>query len=210
VNAAAPFLIRPMTRDDVAEAVGLQMLAFPPPFSEDLHWGSEHLLRHIKLFPEGQFVAVAGGEIVGSCSNSIVSEPGWQAHGNWGQTMGGPFLRKFDRTGTTLYGLDITVHPSRRRIGIGRAFYFARFRLVEDLGLTRYGTGCRIPDYRSFADRNPTVGVHAYAKRVVAGELQDRTLTPLLRYDLKFLGVIENYMEDFESDNAAALLERVR
>ena len=35
----------------------------------------------------------------------------------------------------------------------------------------------------------------------------DRTLSVLLRYGLKFLDVIENYMPDEESGNAAALLE---
>lgn len=199
-----------MTRADVPSAVELQKLAFPPPFSEDLHWEPEHLYRHIKIFPEGQFVAELDDEIVGSCSNAIVSEEGWQAHGSWGSTMGGPFLRKFDKSGSTLYGLDITVHPELRRLGIGRAFYAARFQIVEELGLVRYGTGCRMPDYRLYSARNPTVDVHAYASKVVAGEVIDRTLTPLLRYDLKFLGVIENYMEDLESDNAAALLERAR
>jgi hypothetical protein len=42
---------------------------------------------------------------------------------------------------------------------------------------------------------------------VVTRELTDRTLTPLLSYGLTFLGVIENYMEDVESGDAAALLE---
>lgn len=205
-----PFLIRSMTRSDVFAAVQLQKLAFPPPFSEDLHWSHEHLFRHIRIFPEGQFVAELGGSIVGSCSNAIVSEAGWQAHGSWGATMGGPFLRRHDRDGSTLYGLDITVHPDVRRTGVGRAFYAARYKLVEQLGLTRYGTGCRMPDYRTYKTQNPLTDVQAYANKVVAGEVIDRTLTPLLRYGLEFIGVIENYMEDFESANAAALLERIR
>jgi hypothetical protein len=204
------FSIRPMTRDDVPHAIELQKSAFPPPFSEDLHWEPEHLYRHIKIFPQGQFVADAAGQIVGSCSNALISEEGWLAHGSWGATMGGPFIRKFDGNGSTLYGLDITVEPGARRVGIGRAFYACRYQLVEELGLKRYGTGCRIPDYRSFAAENPSIDVHAYANKVVAGEAVDRTLTPLLRYDLTFLGVIENYMEDLESANAGALLERVR
>jgi GNAT superfamily N-acetyltransferase len=168
------------------------------------------LYRHIRVFPEGQFVAELDGKIVGSCSNAIVSETGWQAHGSWGATMGGPFLRRHDRDGSTLYGLDITVHPDVRRIGIGRAFYAARYELVERMSLTRYGTGCRMPDYRSFSAQNASTDVRTYANKVVAGEVDDRTLTPLLRYGLKFIGVIENYMEDLESANAAALLERTR
>ena len=202
-----PFHIRPMQPEDVPQVVGLQKLAFPPPFSEDLHWDPEHLFRHIEVFPAGQFVAQQDEEIVGSCSNAIVTEKGWQAHGNWGATMGGPYIRYHDSNGSTLYGLDITVHPLCRRTGVGRAFYEARYGLVRTLHLTRYGTGCRMPDYRNYFETVASIDVETYAARVVAGDVQDRTLTPLLRYGLRFIGVIKNYMEDLESANAGALLE---
>jgi len=199
------FKIRTMQKADALGAAALQKLAFPPPFSEDLHWDPEHLLRHIEIFPDGQFVAEAGGEIVGSCSNTIVSEAAWQAHAGWSATVGGPMLRGFRRDGTTLYGLDIAVHPSFRRQGIGRGFYETRFDLVRRLGLTRYGTACRMPDYLAFSRgiRTPK----EYAVAVTSAKAVDRTLTPLLRYGLTFIDVVENYMEDRESGNAAALLE---
>ena len=202
-----PFIIRPMTPDDVSGAVALQALAFPPPFSEDLHWDPEHLLRHIELFPEGQLVAEAPSGIIGSCSNALISESKWQAHGSWGATVGGPNLRFHDPQGTTLYGLDITVHPDFRRMGVGRAFYQARFRYVSERSLTRYGTGCRLPDYRNAAQSDRMLTPAVYAAKVQLGEFADRTLTPLLRYGLKLIAVIDDYMEDEESGNAAALLE---
>ncbi len=199
-NAAT---LRRMTLDDIPEVVGLQALAFPPPFSQNLHWDPEHLERHIQLFQEAQYVAESSSEIVGSCSNTLISEERWQAHESWGATVGGPNLRGFDEKGTTLYGLDITVHPSHRRHGIGRAFYNERFRVVRQRKLARYGTGCRLPDYAQHTDKT----VEEYARRVANGELTDKTLTPLLRYGLTFLGVLRDYMDDEESANAAALLE---
>jgi len=99
-----------------------------------------------------------------------------------------------------LYGVDISVHPDYRGRGVGRALYAARFDLVRTLGLTRFGTACRIPDRCG----QPAT---AYTTAVAMGVLQDRTLTPLLRYGLSLVGVIEGYMEDEESGNAAALLE---
>ena len=196
-----------MNREDVPAVAGLQALAFPPPFSEDLHWDHEHLEAHIDLFPCGQFVAVVDAEIVGSCSNAIIAEAAWQAHSNWGKTLGGPFLYGHRQDGTTLYGVDITVHPKFRRIGVGRAFYQTRFHFVKTHQLFRYGTGCRMPDYRNYTVDNPSTTIETYANRVVSGETQDRTLTPLLKYGLRFLQVIPNYMEDLESANSAALLE---
>ena len=100
--------------------------------------------------------------------------------------------------------MDIAVHPDARLQGVGRAFYEARDALCRARGLVRYGTGCRMPDFR--ASGVPTV--EAYAAEVVRGERVDRTLTPLLRYGLRFLTVVRGYMRDYESDDAAALLER--
>ena len=153
---------------DVEGVVGLQAAAFPPPFPQEYHWDARHIEAHLRRFPEGQFVAVeTDGRVVGSCSNSIVSESKWQAHGSWIETVGAPDIRDFDAAGTTLYGLDITVHPEVRRQGVGRAFYDARYRLCAQRGLTRYGTGCRMPDFR--ASEAPTV--EAYAVDVVAGRI---------------------------------------
>jgi GNAT superfamily N-acetyltransferase len=196
-----------MTPADVPEAVAMQKLAFPPPFNEDYHWDPEHLLGHIALFPEGQFVAAAEGRVVGTCSNTIIPEASWQERAGWYRTVGGPDLRNFTRSGTTLYGLDITVHPEFRRQGVGRGFYEARYAFIRSAGLRRYGTGCRIPDYRAYLADHPGVSVEEYAEEVANGKATDRTLTPLLRYGLRFLGVIRNYMPDFESNDAGALLE---
>jgi GNAT superfamily N-acetyltransferase len=197
-----------MTLDDAEAAAALQSLAFPPPFPKDLLWQPEHLRRHIQIFPEGQFVAEADSQIVGSCSNTLISEDRWQAHESWTETVGGPLLDHFDPNGSTLYGLDITVHPDFRRMGIGRDFYSARFDLASSL--TRYGTACRLPDFRSYQRQHPETTPRTYAQKVTHEEITDRTLTPLLRYGLTFLGVIEDYMEDEESGNAAALLEKHR
>lgn len=197
-------LFRQMTPADVAGVTELQRLAFPPPFDEELLWAPEHLHRHLDLFPRGQFVAVVDGSVIGSCSNTRISESQWQAHASWEATVGGPMLDTYDSEGTTLYGLDISVHPDFRRSGIGRKFYRSRFELVRTLGMQRYGTACRMPDYRAQAQGQPPA---EYAEAVTQGQATDRTLTPLLRYGLRYLGVIENYMEDDESGNTAVLLE---
>lgn len=202
------FTVRPMTPDDVAGAVRLQELCFPPPFDPSLHWRPEHLLAHIARFPAGQFVGVsAQGEVIASCSNCRVAEGTWQAHGSWLDTVGGPFIEGHDPVGSTLYGLDISVHPDWRRGGVGRALYQRRFQFVRDEGLTRYGTGCRLPDFTAAKARQPELDVESYARDVVSGMRQDRTLSPLLRFGLTFLGVLTNYMEDAESADCAALLE---
>jgi ribosomal protein S18 acetylase RimI-like enzyme len=199
--------IRKSTAHDVPGVVELQRHAFPPPFSTDLHWDEEHLLLHLEIYPEAQWVAIADGVVVGSCSNTRIAEADWAAHENWYVTVGGPRLDAFDSTGSTLYGLDIAVHPGYRKQGIGRRFYEARYDLVRSEGMVRYGTGCRMPDFSAFKRLNPSTTPAEYALRVANGEMVDRTLTPLLKFGLRFLSVKENYMQDEESANAGALLE---
>ena len=196
-------IIRHMTVEDVEAAAALQVLAFPPPFPAELLWQPDHLLAHLAKFPRGQWVAVVNEQIVGSLSNCIFSEANWQSHGPWFESIGTLYANGHHPRGTTLFGLDITVHPDFRKRGIGTAFYQTRFQLTRELGLARYGTGCRLPDLAL----HPQLTPEEYAEKVQSGELTDGTLTPMLRFGLKFVSVARDYMEDEESRNAAAILE---
>lgn len=195
-----------MRAEHLEGVAALQPLAFPPPFPSYMHWDPEDLAYHIAIFPEGQFVALHEGEVVGSCSNTRTTVHHWEARSSWMETVGGPRLENFDPSGQILYGLDISVHPAFRRLGIARAFYAARFDWVRANGALAYGTICRIPDYADWELTNHGTP-EEFADAVVAGEATDRTLTPLLRFDLQYKGVFRDYMEDSESHNAGAILE---
>lgn len=198
--------IRPMTPADIPSVVALQISCFPPPFPAELLWQPDHLAEHLEVYPEGQFVAEAQGQIVGSASALVIGEEVWQAHLSWDETTGGPFFERHDPGGTTLFGADISVHPAWRGQGIGRALYGARYDLVRSAALDRYGTACRLPGFAAWT--SDTGGdVRAYAQQVAEGITSDRTMTPLIRYGLALVTVIENHMEDAESGNAAAALE---
>jgi GNAT superfamily N-acetyltransferase len=198
--------VRLMGVEDVPGAVALQRACFPPPFPAEFHWRAEHLMRHLSTFSAGQFIAVEGGTVIGCASNCIISEARWLAHRGWSETVGGPFVENHDPTGTTLYGLDVSVHPDWQGKGVGRALYFARFDLVRALKLERYGTACRLPGFLAWSRAVEAPSVENYVAEVVGRRISDRTLTPMLRYGLRFVGVIHDYMTDDESADAAALL----
>lgn len=183
-------------------AVALQRACFPHPFPEDLLWQEGHLFHHLEIFPAGQFVATYEGSVVGSATNLIISEANFHRHSDWETTVGGHILNAHDPGGTTLFGVDISVHPSYRGQGVARGLYALRFQLTRDLSLVRYATACRLPDFIDSGLNN----VHDYAQQVAEGRLVDRTLTPLLKMGLSFELVIENHMDDEESGNAAAIL----
>lgn len=195
-------ILRPMMASDVEAVVALQALAFPPPFDPEYHWEASHLLAHLDRFADGQFVVEAAGEVIASSSNMRISEPTWDRHGSWIDTVGGPNLENHDSLGSTLYGLDISVHPDYRRQGVGRLIYHARFDYVRNRRLRRYGTACRIPDWSG-----QSLPQEVYVREVERGALQDRTLSALLKYGMNLISVIHDYMPDPESGNAAALLE---
>lgn len=193
-----------MRADDIPGVVGLQRECFPAPFPEEFLWSPEHLGSHLTKFADGQFIAVdSNGAICGSASNCLIDEETWAAHLSWEATVGGFHFDNHNPCGKVLYGADISVHPDYRRQGIGRMLYGSRFALVDRLRV-RYATVCRLPNYCDHAH----LTVRDYAERVATGTLIDRTMTPLLKIGLSFRGIIEDYMEDEESGNSGAILER--
>lgn len=196
-----------MDRQHVPGVVGLQRLCFPVPFPADQLWTVDHLTEHIKLFPQGQFVALRGDAVIGSASSLVISEDSWSSHSSWEETCGGFEFRNHTSSGSTLYGADISIHPDWRGRGIGRCLYQARFELVKDMNLSRFGTTCRIPGYRDWSRGKEAESVDNYCVQVAAGLLTDRTMTPLLRFGLEIAGVSYDHMKDPESGDAAAILE---
>ena len=85
--------------------------------------------------------------------------------------------------------------------------YQERFNYVATNRLARYGTACRLPDFRSADSLEPGLTLEQYADEVSRGIRVDRTMTPLLRYGLSFKGVIHKHMVDYESGDGAAILE---
>ncbi|HLO99187.1 MAG TPA: GNAT family N-acetyltransferase [Fimbriimonas sp.] len=192
-----------MQSHHIPQAVALQRFAFPPPFDESLLWQPEHLTKHLELLPSAQWVAVEDDRVVATCSNTLIREEHFVGRKSWDEKVGGYFLSTFDIQGSTLYGLDISVHPQFQGKGIGRALYEARFDWVRINGARRYGTSCRIPDFAASGLANPTEYVHEVAQ----GIRTDRTLTPLMKYGMKILDVLPDHMDDEESRNNAVLLE---
>lgn len=184
--------------------VALQRACFPPPFPEDLLWKPSHIQNHLRLFPEGQFVAVCEGQVVASATNIRVSRKAWDDHLPWEVLTGGMDLPNHDPTGQVLYGVDISVHPNFRGRGVARKLYKARFDLVKALDMDFYGTVCRIPGFRKSRFSDPL----EYAQSVARKERTDRTLTPLLKLGMQFDGLIRNYLDDPESGDAGAILTR--
>lgn len=197
-------VIRTMTKDDIPKVVELQKIAFPAMAAEGVYWKPDQLSAHLKVFPEGQFVAEYGGKIVGSCSSLIIKlKSEYQEH-TWKDACGDSFFKNHDPNGDSLYGADVSSHPEHRRLGIATKLYDARKALAIRLNLRRIIAGARLINYCENAkDLSPLEYVH----KVQSHEVKEPVLSFQIRNGFKFIKILPNYMKDPRSLNNATFIE---
>src|SRR5262245_47938441 len=102
-------------------------------YPEDQPWTREQLGSHLRVFPEGQFVAIDRQEdrVVGMCASLIVHWDCYDMLDCWEDfTADGMFTNHDPARGHTLYGAEAIVDPTLQGHGIGGKLYAARRALV--------------------------------------------------------------------------------
>jgi GNAT superfamily N-acetyltransferase len=191
------------TRPEHLEALALhQQRCFPGVDPAD--WiRAEQFVAHLRLFPEGQHVALDGDAVVGQSSTfRIGGDVALSAHTYRGICAGNTFANH-DPRGEWLYGADMSVHPDYRGQRIASQLYSARKELIRRLNLRGMVAGGMLPGYPRHCD---AMGIEEYARRVAAGELADPTLTPQLRNGFVLRGILPDYLHDTEYGSDATLI----
>ncbi len=204
--------VRPARAEDAEALEQLQRDCFPT-LSEHEYMTAEHFRTHQDVFPDGEFVAVAdhapdgatlGGErVVGLGSGFLLDFDFEHADHSFQDVIAGGTYANHDPAGQWYYGADISVHPSYRGRGIGRALYAARQALVRRLGLAGIVGGGMLPGYAAARERM-TVG--EYVERVVSGELKDPTLSFQLANGFRVRGLLKGYIDDPTTNHWATLI----
>lgn len=180
----------------------LQRDCFPTLGEQEL-MRADHFLKHCELFPEGNFVAIADGRVVGLGSGFLTDFNFDHPDHTFMEIIAGGYFTNHDPNGDWYYGSDISVHPDYRRRGIGSMLYEARKDIVRKRNRKGIVAGGLIPGYAAYKDRlNP----HEYVDQVVAGEIYDSTLSFQLRHGFEVRGLLEDYIEDAASDNWSTLI----
>jgi ribosomal protein S18 acetylase RimI-like enzyme len=201
---ASPVVVRNTQPRDFAAVAELCRRIYPdtPP------WNAEQLSSHLRVFPEGQFVAVQGPDetLVGMCASLIVDWEDYKMLESWEQfTANGMFTNHDPGRGRTLYGAEVIVDPALQHHGIGEKFYAARRELVESHKLLRIRAGARLRGYCNCA---PRLKPDDYVVAVVEGVEYDPTLSFQLREGFHVLAVVPHYLsDDPESLGYAAVIE---
>lgn len=200
------YSIRPATLDDVDAIVALNEVCYPDPAEGDVVWRQRHVESHLRIFAEGQWVAIDGDGKVVAAATSIVVSLGRDPHRDhtWAGITDDGMLYSHDPFGDTLYGVDVTVHPEHRRKGLARQLYAARRELCKRLNLRRMVLGGRIPGY---AEKAQAMSPEEYAAKVVAGELSDPVLGLHLAEGFAYRKLMPHYLKDPLSQDNGTFME---
>ncbi|KQO00689.1 GNAT family N-acetyltransferase [Paenibacillus sp. Leaf72] len=197
-------VIRRYTELDFEGLIDVQCESFPPPFPAELWWSKEQLAEHVSRFPEGALCAEVGGRLIGSMTGLIIHMDDYGHSHSWEAITDNGFIRNHNRSGDTLYVVDICVIPEYRKSGIGKWLMQTMYETVVHLQLVRLLGGGRMPGYYRYAEE---ITPESYVSGVVAGKYSDPVLSFLLRCGRTPTGIAANYLEDEQSCGYAALME---
>jgi len=163
----------------------------------------EHVESQIRIFPEGQHLALIDGVVVGMSSSLRHNIDFNEAQHSFDEMIAGGYITNHNPHGEWLYGADMSTHPDYRRRGIASKLYDARKALIKRLNLRGMVGGGMVPGYRF---HKHDMSLETYAAKVSAGELHDPTLTPQLKNGYVVRGVIHEYLHDELLGNDATLI----
>lgn len=111
--------VQQMLLQHAAQLQDLQQIVFPTLTAEE--WiKAEQFLKHLTIFPEGQFVIINRDEVIGmtSCMRANFSTE----YHTFKEISAGGWFTNYNPEGDWLYRLDMGVHPEQMGPGIGKTF----------------------------------------------------------------------------------------
>lgn len=201
-NESKPrLLVRNTTAADIPAVADLGRRVY----GEGFGYSPEMLAGQFAHFPQGQFVAVYDGRVIGYCATFRIGTALAMARHTWAEITGGGFASRHDPEGDWLYGMDMAVDPEYRGMRIGRRLYGARKRLCQRLRLRGIVFGGRLPGLARAMKKYASP--EEYLKAVVEGRQRDPTLSFQLRNGFEATELLPGYLPyDRESLGYAAHL----
>lgn len=185
---------------DLEKLVKLENEAWP----EGTGANKDQIISRISIFPEGVIVAYDGEDLVGAVMAEIVNyETLTNEIHSWAEITNNGLITTHNERGDVLFGVDLSVKPSHRKVGVGGHLLLEIGKMAIRKNLKGGILGARMPDYHKYSN---TIPVNEYInQRDEVGNLIDSELRFYERNGLKFIKVVPNYFPDPESLNFGLL-----
>ncbi len=183
----ARLVVRPAQPGDILAIEALSRRIYQPPSALT----AAMIRGQLNNFPDGQFVAEFEGQVVGYCGTFVIDEKSALGPHTWSEITGGGFGARHNPRGDWLYGMDVSVDPSHRRLRIGQRLYNARKALVKRLGLKGIVFGGRMPGLARRAREIETAD--AYLAAIRERKIADPVVDFHIAQGFEPIGVLEGY-----------------
>lgn len=166
----------------------------------------EMFQSRVETFPEGQFVAMLNGQVVGSVFTQLIDYKDWgDKTFTWNNvTDFGTIRRTHNPKGDSIYGVGLAVTKRFQGSATSKLLVMASVCMTIRMNLCQILLGSRIPAYHRHSEIPVEEYIHA------TREKNNRFLDPELAFYQKYNGEpikpLPNYMDDPESLNFGVLI----
>ena len=188
---------------DAQQLEELQKTVFPTLADDELI-KAMHYLRHLEIFPEGQFVITDKEKVIGMTTTMRTKFDFDNHHHTFKETIAGGWLSNHDPNGDWLYGLDMGVLPPYRGRGLARALYRARQSVARTLGLKGQLTVGMMSGYGVVS---ATMSGEQYYEELKQGQRKDPTLTPQMKIGFTPVALMPEHLNDPVCGNFGVLIK---
>ena len=179
-------------------SVMLRVYDIPPEESKNPEaqvFSADVFRRQQHIFPQGQFVAVSSGQVIGLTASMLLPfdlkkpfiEP-------WFTTISDGWLDRHDPASEWMYGVESCVLSPYQSRGVGGALMTARFDVIRDMNLRGIVAGSALISYAENVQRYGDIKPDDYIRRVQAGTLYDINLTKQMKKGFTPVAVIPDYL----------------
>lgn len=169
----------------------------------DSYWKLEEIGNLIEIFPEGQVLITADGEIAGCALSLIVDFDKLGEKHTYKDVTDDPNFSIHNPKGNVLYGIDVFIRPDFRGLRLGRRLYDYRKELCEELNLRSIVFGGRMPNYHLYKDK---FSPKQYINRVRSKQIDDPVLNFQISNDFHPVRVLKDYLEGDKASGEFAVL----
>ena len=196
-------VIQHMQTSHAAQLEDLQKLVFPTLAPDEL-LKAKHYLKHLELFPEGQFVITDKDQVIGMTTTMRSFFDFSTYRHNFKETIAGGWMTNHNAGGDWLYGLDIGIDPAYRGQGLARALYRARQDIARQLGLRGQLTVGMMSGY-GLVSR--VLSGEEYYRELLEGKRFDPTISAQMKIGFEPIVLIPDYVNDPVCGNYGVLIK---